>query len=178
MVLKSTQCQLRAWRAGDEEALAQQANNRKIWRNMGAGFPHPYMLADAQGWIAHCAAQPDAPHFAVVVNGELAGGAGYVRLQGELCHTAAAGYWLGEPFWGRGIATDALRRLVMHVFQSTDIHRLEAGVYAWNPASARVLEKAGFTFEARLRKRVFKDGQHVDVLMYALLRDEAPTYNW
>ena len=80
------------------------------------------------------------------------------------------GYWLGEPFWGQGIATAAVRAFVEYVFATFDLVRLDACLYEWNPASARVLEKAGFTFEARLKSAVFKDGQLIDTLLYALVR--------
>ena len=80
------------------------------------------------------------------------------------------GYWLGEPFWGQGIATAAVRAFVKYVFATFDLVRLDACLYEWNPASARVLEKAGFTFEARLKSAVFKDGQLIDTLLYALVK--------
>ena len=80
------------------------------------------------------------------------------------------GYWLGEPFWGRGFATEAARVVADYAFAAFDVARLEAGVFEWNPASGRVLEKAGFHFEARLAKAVFKDGRLMDRLLYARFR--------
>ena len=86
---------------------------------------------------------------------------------------AKIGYWLAEPFWGRGIATDAVRAVVDYAFAGFDLMRIEAYVFEWNPASCRVLEKAGFTLEGRLRKTVTKDGKTIDELLYGLVREEA-----
>jgi len=81
------------------------------------------------------------------------------------------GYWLGEPYWGKGIATSAVRALVDYAFKTFDLVRLEAVVFEWNPASMRVLEKTGFTLESRMRKSVTKDGQTIDSFKYVLIRD-------
>jgi RimJ/RimL family protein N-acetyltransferase len=80
------------------------------------------------------------------------------------------GYWLGPTAWGHGYATEAVRALTEYVFQETDLQRLEARVFEWNPASCRVLEKAGFTREARLRHGAFKDGQLIDAWLYSRIR--------
>jgi len=85
--------------------------------------------------------------------------------------TAELGYWLGEEFWGRGIATEAVRAVTAHVFARFDLVRLYAGVFEENHASMRVLEKAGYTREARLRKAVIKAGRTIDLFLYALVRD-------
>ena len=87
--------------------------------------------------------------------------------------SALIGYWLGEPFWGKGIATNTLIKLSEYVFNNFDIVRLYAGVFEWNPASIRVLEKAGYSFEGRLRKHVTKDDQTIDELIYALVREQS-----
>jgi RimJ/RimL family protein N-acetyltransferase len=79
---------------------------------------------------------------------------------------------LGEPYWGRGIATEAVRAVTDYAFRTFDLCRLHAGVFEWNPASMRVLEKAGYTLEARHRRSVTKDGQTIDRLVYALVRPE------
>ena len=95
-----------------------------------------------------------------------------MRLR-QLRRSFEIGYWLGRAYWGRGIMTEAVSAVTGWLFDAhPDVVRVWAGVFAWNPASARVLEKAGYTFEARLRKSVFKDGQLGDKLIYARLRDE------
>ena len=162
---------LRPWRAGDEPSLERHANNRNVSRNLRDRFPYPYTVADAKEWIAFNAGlAPPPKHFAIVVDGSAVGGIAVEPGEGERCRSAEVGYWLGEPFWGRGIATEALRAITEYGFKTFDVCRLEAGVFGWNPASARVLEKAGYTLEGRSRLAVIKDGQMTDRLLYALVR--------
>lgn len=172
MELKGTKCSLRPWRSGDEEALARHANNRKIWRNLLDRFPHPYTLDDAYAWIGERVLdKPPVKNFAIIVGGEPAGGTGFDILPDNHRVTARAGYWLGEPFWGQGIMTEAFALLRDYVFAVfSEIHRMEATVYEWNPASMRVLEKCGFTREARMRKACVKDGKVIDLYLYACVR--------
>ena len=110
--------------------------------------------------------------FAVEVGGEPVGNIGIHPGTGERAKMATIGYWLGQSYWGRGIATRALRLVVDYAFSTFSFVRLEASVYAWNPASARVLEKNGFTLEGRLRSRIFHDATLADELMYGLLREK------
>ncbi|HEU5195671.1 MAG TPA: GNAT family N-acetyltransferase [Methylomirabilota bacterium] len=166
-----SRCTLRPWRAGDEASLERYANNRNISRNLRDRFPYPYSAADAKAWIAFNAGlTPPPQHFAIVVDGTAAGGISVEPGEGERRRTAEVGYWLGEPFWGRGIATEALRAITEYGFATFDVCRLEAGVFGWNPASARVLEKAGYTLEGRLRQAIIKDGKMTDRLLYGLVR--------
>jgi len=171
--LKLARCTLRPWRVGDEASLVRHANNRRVWRNLSR-LPHPYTTGDADTWIARASAQTPVTDFAIEVDGAAVGGIG-VELGREVFHRSAEiGYWLGEPYWGRGIATEALRAMTEYAFVTFDLCRLQAGVFEWNPASMRVLEKAGYTLEARHRKNVTKDGQTIDRLIYALVRPANP----
>jgi [ribosomal protein S5]-alanine N-acetyltransferase len=147
------------------------ANNRNVWRNLTERFPHPYAEADAEAWIAIANQAEPSIHLAIEFEAAAVGGIGVIAGEGITRHTAQFGYWLGETYWGKGIATAAARAMVVHVFSSARFVRLEAPVFAWNPASMRVLEKVGFVREGVLRKSVFKDGQFSDSVMYALLRD-------
>ena len=88
--------------------------------------------------------------------------------------TAELGYWLAEPLWGRGIMTAAVRAFVPACFETYELDRIFATASSNNAASARVLEKAGFAFEGRLRKNAFKDGEVLDSLIYAVVRGEIP----
>ena len=134
---------LRPWRTGDEAALVRHGDNRRIWRNLTNQFPSPYTREDAVAWIHHANALPDdAIHHAIEVDGEPVGGVGFARLADLQSRTAEIGYWVGEAHWGRGVATEALRRHTALAFAEMDFVRLQAGVLAWNPASCRVLEKA------------------------------------
>ena len=107
---------------------------------------------------------------AVEYAGEAIGGAGLLPMADVARFTAEVGYWFGEAWWGRGFATEALRRLTGYAFESFQYERLEAWVFATNPASARVLEKAGYEREAILRRSAFKDGRFLDCHLYVRLR--------
>src|SRR6267378_968639 len=165
--IKREQFTLREWRPGDAESLAQHANNVKVSRNLHDAFPHPYTLADAESWIKQTSAATSGMIFAIVVDGQAVGGIGLHPGKDVERRTAAIGYWLGEEFWGRGIATEALAAVTAYAFSKFDIERLEAFVFEWNLPSARVLEKAGYTLEAKLKKRVTKAGRTVDCFLYA-----------
>ena len=168
---ESVQFILRAWRRSDISSLVRYANNRKIWINLRDIFPHPYTRAEAEKWIAICESnQGPTTNFAIELQGEAIGGIGCRLLDDVNCKTAEIGYWLGEPFWGRGIATAALKQTTEYAFQTFSLERLQASVFEWNPASARVLEKAGYILEGRLRRSIFKDGRLDDSLLYARVR--------
>ncbi len=139
---------------------------------MRDGFPHPYTGDDARGYTERVAAESPVTSFAIASVSEAAGGIS-LQLQEDVARRSAEiGYWLGEPFWGRGVATLAVRAVVEYAFASFDLVRLHASVFEWNAASSRVLEKAGFTLESRERKSVTKDGKTIDAFVYALVRDE------
>jgi [ribosomal protein S5]-alanine N-acetyltransferase len=162
---------LRRWQKEDRERLAELANNRKIWLNLRDRFPFPYTTADAEAWIAHCGAEQGPPtQFAIEAEGELVGAIGFEALSDERRLGAEIGYWIGEPYWGRGIATAALIDASQRAFTEFPFERLQAAVYDWNPASMRVLAKAGYQLEGRLRRSIIKDGQVGDSVIYALLR--------
>ena len=163
----------RTWRSTDVDALVRHANNRNIWRNLKDRFPHPYTAADAEDWIGmnHMLIGPPV-NFAIDVDGEAVGGVGLELLDDVHERTANVGYWVAEPFWGRGLGTSAATFIADYAFRTFPLERVQAMVFDWNPASARVLEKAGFTLEGRLRRAVAKDDRIADLLMYGRLRQE------
>ena len=171
MEIKLRTCTLRYWRRGDEESLVRHADNYDIWRNLRDRFPHPYTSADARAWIDHTLDEDPPLNLAIIVNNEAVGGIGIIPSDDIHRRSAEIGYWLGEEFWGRGIATEAVKAASQWAFESYDLNRLWAGVFAHNAASARVLVKAGFQFEARLRQAVTKEGRTMDELIYALVRE-------
>ena len=171
MELALSRCVVRSFRKEDAPSLARQADNRKIWLNLRDQFPSPYTLIDAERWVREAAAMNPQTHFAIAVDGVAIGAIG-LRLKTDVRRrTAEIGYWLGEEFWGRGIATEAVLALSEFALREFDLVRLYAAVFEGNPASARVLEKAGYEREARLRKAVVKDGRTLDLMLYALVRD-------
>jgi [ribosomal protein S5]-alanine N-acetyltransferase len=163
--------QLREWAPTDEAALVKYANNIKIWENVRDVFPYPYTSLDAQEWIDRASQRP-ITNFAIALPAEAIGGVGFVLQEDIYSRSAEIGYWVGEPFWGKGIATSALGALVRFAFSNFDLVRLYATVFEWNTASARVLEKNGFELEGRLAKSVTKKGATIDSLLYALLRTD------
>lgn len=174
MELPTERLTLRPWRRGDEDALVREANDVEVWRTVRDRFPHPYTRADAERWIGHTLGLPGPPrNFAIVVGGAAVGGVGLELREDVHRCTAEVGYWLGRAWWGRGFATEAVRRVVDYGFETFgSVVRIEGHVFATNRASARVLEKAGFRAEARLRRAVVKEGVIQDDLIYARLRGD------
>ena len=167
MRLECGQSIVREWREADREALLRYANNRKVWRNLKDRFPNPYTDKDADAWFALNRAHPERTGWAIEVDGQAVGGIGLTPMNDVHARSAHIGYWLGEPFWGRGIMTATVRAVSEHALAKLGLQRLEAPVYAWNPASMRVLEKCGYAREGVMRKSVFKDGELIDSVLYA-----------
>ena len=165
---------LREWRREDAADVARYADNEKIARNLRDVFPHPYALADAQGFLDICiAGDPETSLFrAIEIDGRAAGSIALCRGSDVSQKPAELGYWLAEDYWGRGIMTQAVRQLCREGFSRWDIQRIYAEPFAHNAGSRRVLEKAGFSLEGVMRRGVFKRGQVCDFCMYALLREE------
>jgi [ribosomal protein S5]-alanine N-acetyltransferase len=162
---------VREWEEADAESLTPQANDRRIWRGLRDAFPHPYGIEDARRFIAMAREMSPRTYFAIEVAGRVAGGIGYTPHSDVERIGAEVGYWVGHEFWGRGIATTALRLVTEHAFKADpELRRLFAVPYASNAASARVLEKAGYTLEGTLRQSAIKDGQVLDQWMYAVVR--------
>jgi RimJ/RimL family protein N-acetyltransferase len=164
---------LRRAHASDLEALVRYANNRHVWINLKDRFPYPYTESDARAWIVHCDTRTGDPtNLTIDWQGEAIGGVGLEPYTDVHRLTASVGYWVGEPFWGRGFATQALMTFTSYAFATFDLQRLQATVFDWNHSSARVLEKAGYVLEGRLRRSIIKDGRVADTLLYARLRDD------
>jgi RimJ/RimL family protein N-acetyltransferase len=174
MNLKLKTCEIRSWRWSDLESLVTYANNRSIWINVRDRFPHPYTARDGRAFLKRTRDQQPETAFAIDLNGEAVGGIGF-QLQGDVERVSAEiGYWLGEPFWGRGIVTEALVALTEYAVVTHGLTRVFAVPFAWNQASCRVLEKAGYVLEGRLRRSAVKDGRVTDQLQYAFNPSPSP----
>lgn len=161
---------LRGWQLTDEDALVKYANNPRVSANLFDIFPYPYTISDARKWIGSQQGVEQPAFFAIEINGEAVGGIG-ISLKADVYRRGAnIGYWLGEPFWGKGIMTEAVSLMADYAFVRFDLVRLQAGVYSSNPASMRVLEKAGFVKEGVAKKAIFKHGRFLDEHIYALVR--------
>ena len=170
-------CEVRSWRAADAEPLARHANNRNIWMNLRDAFPYPYSARDAREFIKSTRARTPETLFAIAVDGEAVGGVGFVLHHDVERVSAEIGYWLAEPFWGRGIATDALCGVTDYAITTHALTRIYAVPFAWNAGSCRVLEKAGYVLEATLRRSAIKDGVITDQKQYAFVVPEAASFN-
>lgn len=165
--IKLERSTLRDWRPSDVEALVRNADNYNVWRNVRDHFPNPYTVRAAESWIGSWAGVLPVTQFAICVDGKASGGIGIMLKEDVHRRMAEIGYWLGESYWGQGIVTEAVKAMTEYAFSNFDLCRLSAYVFEWNPGSARVLEKAGYQLEGRLRKSVTKEGQTIDALLYA-----------
>lgn len=161
---------LRRWETGDCASLVKYANNPKVAANLRDRFPHPYTLKDAEFWVSIASDKSPLMQFAIVFDGHAVGGIGLEPGVDIYRHSAEIGYWLGEPYWGKGIASDALALMTNYAFHTLNYHRLFAGVFVSNPASARVLEKTGYKQESCMRGSVLKNGQIFDQFLYVALK--------
>lgn len=167
---KSMNVQLRPWQADDVEPLALLANNPLIAAMVRDAFPHPYTLQDAHAWVARQMEQPGHT-FVITADGAFAGGIGMEPRHDVYRHTVEIGYWVGQPFWGRGIVTRAIGLLCSHIWQQLPhIHRIEALVFATNIASQKALRKNGFLQEGIRQRAVYKNGTFLNDGIWALLR--------
>lgn len=167
MQLQLAQCTVRSYRASDADSLARYANNRKVWLNLRDAFPHPYSVDDAKAFISRATSAAPETNFAICVDDQAVGGIGYLPHSDVERISAEIGYWLGEPFWGRGITTEALSAVTRYAIRQHGLKRVYAVPYDANEASCRVLEKAGYSLEGRMRKSAIKDGKVVDQFLYA-----------
>lgn len=165
-------CKIREWKITDKESLALLLNNKKILDNLRDGIPWPYTEKDAEDFIAAILAADKTKTFAFAITAdeEVIGSIGVFRGENIHCRTAEMGYYLGEAYWGKGFGTSAVRQICAYVFENTDIIRIFAEPFAFNTASCRVLEKAGFQMEGILRSNAVKNGAVQDMKMYALVK--------
>ena len=175
LTLKS--CEVRSWRTADAEPLARHADNRTIWLNLRDAFPHPYTAHDAREFIKSVRHRSPETTFAIAVDGEAVGSVGFVLRHDVERVSAEIGYWLAEPFWGRGIATEALIAATDYAITTHALTRIYALPFAWNSASCRVLEKAGYVLEGTLRRSAIKNGVITDQMQYAFVVPAPPSLN-
>lgn len=163
---------IRQWRESDAADLAAALSNKKVQDNLRDGLPYPYTEKDGLDFInAMLSADPnDTFAFAVTVDDKAIGSIGVFR-QGNIHRlTAELGYYVAEEYWGNGIMTEAVRQICEYVFKNSDIIRIYAEPFAYNEASCRVLEKAGFQFEGVLRSNAIKNNKVLDMKMYSLIK--------
>ena len=163
---------IRKWKIEDKSELAKVLNNMKILNNLRDGVPYPYTENDAEDFIrAMLSADPDKTFaFAITLDDKVIGSVGVFRQENIHFRTAELGYYIGEEYWGNGYMTEAVKQACGFVFENTDIIRIYAEPFAYNTGSCRVLEKAGFVYEGTLRSNAYKNGNIIDMKMYALVK--------
>ena len=165
-------CIIREWRITDKHDLAAMLNNKNILNNLRDGLPYPYTVNDAEDYITTMlsADKTKTFSFAITLDDAVIGSIGVFRCDNIHSRTAEMGYYIGEPYWGHGYATSAVKQICKYLFEHTDIIRIFAEPFARNTASCRVLEKAGFQFEGTLRSNAVKNGVILDMKIFALLK--------
>ena len=167
-------CKIRKWKLSDAKDLAIALSNRKVQDNLRDGLPYPYTIDAAKEYIysmIHCDKTKTFP-FAIAVKNQVIGSIGVFRCENIHFRTAEMGYYIGESYWGQGFGTSAVEQVCNYIFTNTDIIRIFAEPFACNAASCRVLEKAGFQLEGILQKNAVKNGQIIDMKMYAKIKKE------
>ena len=164
---------IRKWRIEDKSDLAINLNNLKVLNNLRDGLPYPYTEDDAEDFIQMMlSADPDSTFaFAITLDDKVIGSIGVFRKDNIHSRTAEMGYYIGEPYWGNGYMTNAIKQVCEYVLGNTDIIRIFAEPFAHNIASCRALEKAGFQYEGTLKCNAVKCGKIIDMKMYALVKE-------
>lgn len=167
-------CRIRKWEMSDARDLAEALSNTKVQDNLRDGLPYPYTEQDGKDFISDMLAadENETFAFAVTADSKVIGSIGVFRQQNIHRRTAELGYCIAEGYWGRGLMTEAVTQVCRHVFENSDIIRIYAEPFAYNAASCRVLEKAGFKYEGTLRDNAVKNGKVIDMKMYSLLKAE------
>lgn len=167
-------CRIRKWELSDAIDLAAALSNKKVQDNLRDGLSYPYTEQDGTDYISAMlsADENETFAFAITVNEKVVGSIGIFRQGNIHWQTAELGYYIAEEYWGRGIMTEAVRQICVYVFDKSDIIRIYAEPFAYNAASCRVLEKAGFQYEGTLRSNAVKNGEVIDMKMYSLLKTE------
>jgi len=172
-IYQSKAFSLRPFQDGDEASLVSHANNIKIFNNVRDSFPHPYTHDDAVWWVdANKKIDKPTNSLAIVIEGKVVGGIGIILGNDIYRISAEIGYWLGEAYWGKGIMPEAVKAMTDYVFKNfPEIIRIWAGIFEYNKASMRVLEKAGYQLESIQTKASIKNGQVIDNYLYVQFRE-------
>ena len=166
-------CRIKKWELLDAADLAKALSNKKIQDNLRDGLPYPYTEKDGTEYISAMlsADENETFAFAITIENKVVGSIGIFRQENIHRQTAELGYYVAEEYWGQGIMTDAVNQICEYVFENSDIIRIYAEPFAYNIASCRVLEKAGFQYEGTLRNNAVKNGKVIDMKMYSKLKE-------
>jgi RimJ/RimL family protein N-acetyltransferase len=158
---------LREYADSDLKRLVALANNKKASQYLVPTFPYPYTRADGEWWIATGSKQNGAVTRAIEYQGLFVGSVAIAPQTGWRNQLGEIGYWVGEGYWGKGIASAALNRMTDYGFEELELRKLYAPVLAPNTASMKVLTKCGYLLEAILKSEVQKGGVYFDIHRFA-----------
>jgi len=173
MIKIDSNTELRKLQISDAELLAKHADNYNIWINLADSFPHPYLIADAEHFIMHTRNLQSEFNLGICYNNECIGVIGVVFNNGINCKTADFGYWLSELYWNKGIMQKSVKAFTWHIFNNYPIIRIQASVFNFNKASAKVLTNCGFNLEGIAKKSALKNNVIVDEFKFALIKPDA-----
>jgi RimJ/RimL family protein N-acetyltransferase len=167
--LETPRLRLRGPAFGDAVRIAELLNNEAVAGNL-TDVPYPYALADAQNWLGtwRADAAPAATYFIIDIKGE--GAAGVIGFSTKP-EGASLGYWLGEPYWGKGLMSGATRRVITWYFASTDAEEIVSGVFHFNMASLAIQQKLGFVETGRSTRFCRARNQEIEHIDTELTRD-------
>jgi len=154
--------ELRPLKLSDKTQLAKLANNKNIWDNLRDFIPYPYEETDAEFFINSTKEEEPKQTFGIEYKGELSGVIGLVIQKDVYKKSAEIGYWIGEPFWGNGIATKAVELITEYGFNKLGLNRIYSGVFEYNVASMKVLEKNGYEKEGIFKNAILKNDEICD----------------
>lgn len=170
MLISKDHISIRDWNSTDLYELVKIADNPNIAKNMSDLFPSPFTVHDAKRYLNN--KNHNRNCYAIDSENKLVGAIGLKLEDEDKTHIGNVTYWIGEPYWGKGIATKALKLFTKYSFEKYPVERLEGKVYTWNDASARVLEKAGYKFESLSKLSTQKNGERIDQLIYYILKED------
>lgn len=170
MVLTGKRISLRPLKMRDKEAIASLANNKELWDNLRDIMPHPYTLKDAEFYIDMMTSDDSPPTFAIDLDGQFIGVIGLVPQTDVYRKTAEIGYWLGQPYWGKGIMSEAVQLLTNYGLHELGFIRIHAGIFEYNVGSMKVLEKCGYQKDGIFKKSIFKNDKIWDEHRYSIVK--------
>ncbi len=169
--MRSEKVVLRKLTDNDKSSLAQLANNIKIWNNVRDILPHPYTIDDAISFINSIKNENLQKNLAIEYDDAFCGMIGLIPQQDVYKKTAEIGYWLGEPFWNKGIATTAVKLITEYGFHQLHFVRIHTGIFEYNIGSMKVLEKNGYKKDGVFEKNIFKNGKLINEHRYSKLKE-------
>jgi len=161
---------LREWQLTDLDSLVKHANNYNIAKCIADIFPYPYHRKDGEVYLSLVVGENPTKTFAIEIGGEAVGSIGLTPKGDVYRKNMEIGYWISEEYWGKGIVTEAVKQVTQYAFATFDVSRIYAAVFGFNTGSQKVLEKAGYTLEAKLEKTIYKNGEYIDELIYSIRR--------